>query len=235
MRKSIISIFIASIATSLSAQTGYFSFGYNGNMFQSEKLDFVIDRYNETRTFLDVTMEYPHYLDGFDIHAGGGKQVIFDFGFSWRSSYVHASGVDASGINQQRDLKYKFGAFDIALAVNVTGDAETKLAIGYNQTLGSEKVYSRVAPVEEVENTDYEKMLIDFNPGGDVFLQLLLPFSGSGGLIIKPYYHFSYGKTDYAPLNNTLNPATAGADDPVLESRLGGFGASIMLAVGNFD
>jgi hypothetical protein len=218
----------------LHAQYGYIALGYNGNYLSAENLDFVIDRYNETRVYLDDQMEYPHYLDGFDIHIGGGDKVLVDVGYTWRSAKVSASGVDASLTEQQRDLKFKFGAFDFGLGFNVINSG-TVVSIGYNLTVGTEKYFSRLAPVGDVDKEDYDLIFKSFNPGGDVFIQFLFPFSDNNSLLIKPYYHFSYVVTDYAALNEALNPATASFDEPILESQLGGFGCSVMISVGRMD
>ncbi len=226
--KRLLTIFLTCLPGLLFPQFKYFSLGYNGNMFTSSNLDYVIDRYNETRVYLDETMAYPHYLDGFDVHIGVNGKVLVDVGYTWRSSMVFASGIDITGIEQQRDLKYKFGAFDIGLGIQVI-DAGTKVAIGFNQTVGSEKVYTRVGPASDISETDYSLVFNKFNPGCDAFIQILIPFSEKAGLILKPYYHFSYIATDYAELNDEINPATSLLDDPVLESKAGGFGASLML------
>lgn len=232
MNKCIL-IFLVALPRFLFSQFGYMSMGYNANLFESEQLNFVVDRYNETRTYLDEEMAHPNYFDGFEIHAGGGDNVLVDIGFAWRSSKVSASGVDASGTNQQRDLKYKFGSFEFGIGY-VAVKGEIKIAAGYNQTLGSEKAYSRVDLAEEVNSTDYDLVFKSFNPGADIFILFIFPVADGNAILLRPYYHFSYGTTDYAGLNEALNPATAAADPQVLESSFKGFGASLQIGFGRF-
>ncbi len=234
MRKSILFLLISGAICPVFAQLGYFSVGYNGNIFKSEKLDFVIDRYNETRAYLDKTMDYPHYIDGLDLHFGGGSKVIFDIGYAWRGAEVSASGIDASGINQQRDLKYKFGVWNFALAYNFLNSTDFMLALGYNQTLGSEKIESRVGPAADIENENYTDIIKSFSPAAEFFIQVGVPLTERAGLLIKPYYHLNLVETDYGDVNRAINPATAAADDFELLSAPGGFGISIMAAFGRF-
>lgn len=234
MRKSILFLLISGIICPVFAQLGYFSVGYNGNMFKSENLDFVIDRYNETRTYLDKTMDYPHYLDGLDLHIGGGSKMLFDIGYAWRGAEVSANGIDATGVDQQRDLKYKFGVWNFALAYNFLNSTNFMLALGYNQTLGSEKIYTRVGPATDIENENYEDIIKSFSPAAEFFVQIGVPLTESVGLLIKPYYHLNLVETDYGDVNRMINPATAAADDYELPSKPMGFGISVMAAFGSF-
>lgn len=143
-------------------------------------------------------------------------------------------GSDATGTVQQRDLKYKAGSWQIAVGKDLINKSKIIIAPGYNQTLGSEKVFTRVGPPSELDEMDYERVFKVFNPGGEFFLFMLFPFNDSYGISIKPYYHFNFNETDYAELNYAINPATAAGDEPVLLSRLTGFGFAIEFVSGKF-
>jgi hypothetical protein len=137
--------------------------GYNAAFLKSEGLDYVINRYNETRPYLDETMPSPHFYDGLTFHFGGAANAFFwDFGFTYRSCVVSATGVDASGTEQQRDVKNKWNTFDVGLGVNL-GNSDTKaLMIGINNGLNSEKSLSRADTPEDIGVANFAKVNSQF-------------------------------------------------------------------------
>ncbi len=154
-----------------------------------------------------------------------------DVGFTWRSAKVSGNGtIDSTGIDMQRDIKYKAGAWSIGAALDLLKDTDTRLAIGYSQTIGSEKIFTRSAPTNDINNAGYNRVVKEFSPGGAVFLQLLIPYRKASSFIIKPYYHFSYTDTDFTALNTELN-GSASVNNNV-SSKLNGFGISLLLAIG---
>ncbi|MFI5172729.1 MAG: hypothetical protein ACHQFW_10080 [Chitinophagales bacterium] len=234
MIKKFLSLLAAFMPFILLGQVAYFSIGYNVNYFTSENLDFVVTRYNETRTYLDKQMNLPRYFDGLDMHIGTGERVFTDFGFSWRSSKVSAEGIDATGVNNERDLKYKHGDWGLGVGYYFI-QSDSKIGLGYYQTFGFEKISTRVGPADNISEVDYEKFFSELNAGGEIFLQSLLVLNENTAFIVRPSYHFSFTSTDYAPVNAMINPATAGSDPEILESKLHGIGISVMLAFGSYE
>lgn len=232
MKKHTITTFLCVLSYALYAQNGYMAFGYNLNFFSSEQMDFVVDRYNETRTFLDNEMEYPHMMDGFTMRIGGGDAVFADLGFSWKGDEINAYGTDLSNNSFERNVKYTFSAWDLGVGL---GLGERRLiGIGYCFTFGNEKIYNRVASPEEIDNTDYDVVSKTFMLGGNVFLQIIAPLDNNVAIIFRPYFQMNYFNNDFAPLNAVINPNTFQNDPDVLESKLKGFGFSACIGFGSF-
>lgn len=231
MRKILfISILFILGSTGYSQGFYYAGGGYNAAFLKSEGLDYVINRYNETRPYLDETMPSPHFYDGLTFHFGGAANAFFwDFGFTYRSCVVSATGVDASGTEQQRDVKNKWNTFDVGLGVNL-GNSDTKaLMIGINTGLNSEKSLTRADTPEDIGIANFAKVNSQFKIGFEPFVQFIVATENGLGILFKPYYSWSPIKTDYTELNAYINQYTYINDPSPIEGVLKGFGLSIML------
>jgi hypothetical protein len=219
------------IATQLSAQNYYYrGAGYNMAFLKSEGLDYVIDRYNQTRTFLDDKMEYCRYYDGPSLRSGLCYNHFFvDFGFTYRSSKVSASGVDATGIRQQRDIKNKWNTFDLGLGIGLGANDNIALAIGVNMGLNSEKTLTRVATPDEIGKANFAKVNGQFKIGFEPFAQLILATDGGFGVLFRPYFSWTPVETDYYEANRYINEFTYTSDPSVIKGKLSGFGLSVVL------
>ena len=151
-------------AQMLTAQNYYYrGIGYNAALLKSEGLDFVIDRYNQTRSYLDDKMEYCHYYDGPSFRSGLSYNHFFiDFGFTYRSCKVSASGIDASGVRQQRDLKNKWNTFDLALGLGAGANENIALAFGVNIGLNAEKTLTRADTPDKIGVANFAKVNSQF-------------------------------------------------------------------------
>lgn len=210
----------------------YFGIGYNAALLKSEGLDFVVDRYNETRPYLTTQMPHPQYFDGISIHGGVGKgALLLNFGYTQQSCVVSASGIDATGVEIQRDLKDKWNTIDVGLGVNL-GNSETKaLALGVNFGLNSEKSLTRSDIPDDIGKANFEQVQKQFKIGISPFLQFIVASDGGAGLLIRPYYAWSPVKTEYSELNGFINPYTAVGDPYPIEGTLQGFGVTVLLVM----
>lgn len=219
------------IAQRASAQDfDYFGAGYNMAFLKSDQLDFVVDRYNETRTYLTEEMNYPRYFDGISLHGGIGRNAfLFNFGYTQQSSVVGAEGVDASGVLVRREVKDKWNTIDIGLGVNL-GSSDTKaLSLGVNFGLNSEKSLTRADAPDAIGKANFEQVNKQFKIGISPFAQFIVATEDGVGILFRPYYAWSPVKTDYTNLNEYINPYTAIGDPYPLESTLKGFGISILI------
>ena len=216
----------------VKAQTyGYIGLGYNMSFLQSDGLDYVISRYNETRTYLDEQMKDPRYFDGMAIHFGLSQNAfLFDFGYTQQSCVVGAEGVDLSGVVQRREVKNKWNTIDFGFGVSL-GNSETKaLALGVNVGLNSEKSLTRADTPDKIGVANFAQVQKQFKIGLSPFVQFAVCSEDGFGVIFKPYYAWSPVKTDYTELNKYINPYTAPGDPSPIEGTLKGFGITVMLA-----
>ena len=208
----------------------YAHIGYNAAVLKSEGLDFVVDRYNETRAYLTEPMPYPHYYDGLTLHVGGASSAfMYDFGLTYRSNVVSATGIDATGFEVQRDLKNKWNTFDVGLGVCVGGNEQFALMIGVNSAINSEKALTRADYPEDIGKANFEKVNSQFKIGFEPFVQMIVTNENGVGLLFKPYYSWSPILTEYTELNSYINPYTYVGDPYPIEGRLTGFGLSVSL------
>ena len=216
------------ITPAKSQSYGFGGIGYNMSFLQSDGLDFVIGRYNDTRAYLTETMENPRYFDGISIHFGGAqKAFLFDFGYTQQSCVVSASGVDQSGIEQQRDVKDKWNTIDIGLGVSAGASDHFSLAAGVNFGLNSEKYLTRAETPDNIGTANFAQINKQFKFGISPFVQFTIT-GESAGLLIRPYYAWSPVKTDYYDLNAYINPYTYILDPINIEGTLKGFGVSVL-------
>lgn len=213
----------------VSAQkTFYGAAGYNLSIMKSEGLDYVVDRYNATRSYLDDQMDYMHYYDGIHLAIGAGQgPVLITFGFTQRQSKSSASGKDQTGTVQQRDLKNKWNTYDMGIAFGFNSD-HLGLYLGCSMGINAEKTLTRVGSADEVGTANFEKVNSQYKAGFDPYISIAVPMGGAA-FIIKPYFSWTPVKTDYYKLNQFINPYTY-ANDPVnIEGRLTGYGCTISL------
>lgn len=224
-------------SNSLKSQGYYYAgIGYNMAFLHNEGMDFVVDRYNDTRAYLDEPMEYPRYYDGASIHFGGAaKAFMFDLGWTVRSCKVSAVGIDLSGTEQQRDLKSKWNTFDMGLGISLGGSHSFAMMFGVNTGIGNEKQYTRIDAPDDVHTADYEKINSNFKIGFEPFVQFILSSADGMGLLIKPYYSLTPLMSDYYALNEGLNPNTYLNDPLTIEGRLTGFGISFIIVAYGYD
>lgn len=231
MRINTLFIILALSCVRLSAQGyDYFGIGYNMAFLQSEGLDFVTNRYNETRPYLYDQMDEPRYFDGLSIRGGLARNAfLVDFGYTQQSCVVSAEGIDATGVAIQRDLKNKWNTLDVAFGVNVGDGEKGAFALGVNFGLNSEKSLTRSDTPDNIGKANFAQVQKQFKVGISPFVQLILAGEGGAGVLIRPYYAWSPVTTDYSELNAYINPYTAVGDPNPLDGDLKGLGVTVLI------
>ncbi|MBC8172337.1 MAG: hypothetical protein H7X71_00400 [Chitinophagales bacterium] len=218
------------------AQGAYFGMGYNTTFAGADELDFVINRYNETRNYLDMEMELPHFQDGFVLHIGiHAGAFLLDVGYTGRSAKVSATGTDVTGTHQQRDFKTKMNSIDIGLGGVLAQNSDLAFALGINTAMGNEKSQTRSGLSDDINTIDYLDIDKSFTIAFEPFMQFIFSPTEDLAFIIKPYYHMRLMKIDYAPVNAAMNPSTAGNDPFIMEGKQKGFGISVMMGSYSFS
>jgi len=213
----------------------FMQFGYNAGIPTSLKnFNYVIDRYNETRTYLDKQMGHFNYLDGTSLSIGGILGPIFaSCGYTGGGQKQHAQMTDNNGIIQRRDLWVKQRLFDMDFGVAFADVEKGSFFIGTSMSIGGFTVNTRSGAESELKDKNWEKINPwgDLNFTGGVFLRLQFT---NPGLYIQPYFNFTPGKifqSDVTEINEYLNPNTYENDPTPLMVKYNTFGVKIGLAM----
>lgn len=227
-------IFTSSFAYSQFKADYYLAVGYNYNSNFGDPLDYIVDRYNETRTsILSKQMNKASNFTGMSFSMGGYfSNILFDIEYVYKYSSTMSAEAPSGGITQKRELKV-FGK-SLNLGFNyVLGKNNFYAMPGFSLDFNFMPVESRIYNINNTEPPAYE--VISESGGGSfsnsVFMispNVHLDYLMNKNLCIsfKPYYSFSIGELDYSQLNQTLNPNTY-QNDPASEtsSKIGYFGA----------
>lgn len=212
----------------------YFQIGYNGSIPTGiDSLNFIIDRYNETRSYLDVQMKNVQYLDGITFSYGWyPENFIMGIGYTGAGQKTFAEGMDNTNTLRRRELKVKSRLFDIDLAFGLNRSSKVKVFLGTTFTFGSFVVKSRVAEASEIKKEEWETI----NDSGSLIFGtgLFLRIASAKGFFIQPYYMFTPGKifeNDVTSVNEEINSATYLNDPTPLKVKNSMFGVKIGIGI----
>jgi hypothetical protein len=209
--KNIIALFVISSFVGIcSAQDGIITIGLGYNMcpVQAKALNVVIDRYNETRTYLSKEMGHVHFMDGISFNSSATIGVImFDFNYNKKVSIVSAQGDGGYGMSQ-RDIKIKDGNIGLGLGIHVF-EMNPAIAIGFSADIGMLSFKTRAGSPDEIRKYDFEEFEYSLTSGMSFWVQLLYASNDEGlGFSIRPYYHFDFLPYNYEWFNQGINPDT---------------------------
>lgn len=210
-------------------------FGYNAGVPTSlGNLNYVLDRYNETRTYLDKQMGHIGFLDGTTLSLGGVFQrMLIGCGYTAGGQKRFAEMTDSNGDVQRRELWVKERLFDMDFGVLLGNPAKTSVCVGALMQLGNFTVNTRVAPEADIKDEDWTKINTwgDLKFTGGFFLRLQL---SNPGIYIQPYYAFTPGAvfySDVTEINEKLNPNTYESDPSPINVKYNTVGVKIGLSI----
>ncbi len=190
----------------------YYNIGYNAGFPKGlDSLNYIIDRYNETRNYLTEPMEHITFLDGFNFSTGFMYgPVLFELGYSAGIQRRYAEGVDFSQQLIRRELKVSTHSFDIDLGLAFMKPSKGGIFLGGSFNLGIFNVKTRAGIADEIRKEDWVKI----NPYDGFICTFGLfarVFIGNPGFYIQPYYQFTPGivfNNDLTDVNKSINPYT---------------------------
>jgi hypothetical protein len=208
----------------------YYTLGYNAGFPTGlEQLNFVIQRYNDTRTYLTEPMKKINFLDGFTFTMGGVVDVVFvDFGYTAGIQRRFAEG-PVSGTIMRRDLKVSSHLFDFNFGFCLADPNKSGIYVGASMNIGKFSIKTRVSEKETIKSENY----VQINPDDDLFFTLgvFMKFCiKNPGIYIQPYYQFPMSHifdSDMTDVNEILNPYTYENDPSPLNINNGTFGVKI--------
>lgn len=209
------------------AQEGlFFRLGYNQTYAQLDSLNYIIGRYNDTRSWLTKEMQEIHTPAGIAIQAGyAGQKWVTEFAFVGRWQRVKAQG-DQNGNIESRFVRYGASTFEAGIARRLT----PFMQLGLSLDIGAIKVRTRTSSSQASSTQVYYDAVRGTTLGNSLYLQFGIPISDILSLDIRPYYHFNWIATDFAPLNQAINPFTYVPDPDFIVSRTSHVGLRIMVS-----
>lgn len=179
-----------SFAVAFSQSHGYFSFGYNVGYAQLGGLNYVTDRYNETRTWLTEEMNSFNLPNGFCVSLGGStRRVMFDLTWVGRHMTRSASGIQPSnGKTGQREIKWRFNTFNFGLGVALGKTKYSRFNIGVSFDFGNEKTFTRFGENGVFNPDEFQEIEKQLQLGSTVFMQIIVSPGIPAALFIRPYF-----------------------------------------------
>jgi len=227
------SLWLALLCGIAEAQTYYIGGGENFSFINIESLDFVVNRYNETRSYLSQPMDDFNYMRGGTVNAGYVSQGGLTMELAWVGRHMKqaAEGVDNTGTLQRREVKVRNNTTNFGFGYTYVRESVFCPGILASFDFGSLKSFTRVAPAADIKDTDFEQVMKDIQLGMSFTLNLMIAAKEKPwGLAVRPYYQLQFFGVDYQDLNLAINPATANADyDEDLMEANSNFGVQVAL------
>lgn len=198
----------------------YLTAGYNFTFPSAGDLNYIIDRYNETRNYLTKDMGNVNSLSGPAFSAGYGMSTgegawIFEGGITFNSSGEKSAEGVVQGVTAQRDLKVKTFLVNLGIGYLFNSGKLFEYGFGLFTDIGSLKIETRV-----YNQGDAIPDYTDITPEGNTSLLAFTPtgffninFTKSAALSVRPFYFGQIFKQDLTEVNKTLNPNTWIYDD----------------------
>ncbi|MGE0635473.1 MAG: hypothetical protein AB7G44_03120 [Bacteroidia bacterium] len=224
---------IASASEAFSQNHLYAAFGYNLGYASLAGLNYNVDRYNITRTWLDEEMGNVHFPNGFTFAVGkSGRRFLFDMTWVGRHQTVSASGTQPNGDVGERELKWRMNSFNIGLGAAFLKTPYARIAVGVSLDLGTERTFTRLKTNGVYDYERFMDLDKNFLVGTTVFVQFIVSTeSFPMGLFIRPYIQFPYFKSRYDETANELDEANYQYGDPNSQSKSMNFGVQLMIGL----
>ncbi len=214
----------------------YLTGGYNFNFPNASSVNFIIDRYNETRSYLSTKMDNVNTMSGLDFSFGGViNSMILEAGVTFNNSGVKYAQGTVSGVEAKREFKvYNFFA-NLGIGYLVQTKSPFDYGFGLFLDIGSFSYETRVynlnsPPPDYTDITPTSSTLaLGFTPT----LFLNLNFSKNIGITVRPYYLAQVFSQDLTDVNIALNPNTWQSDEPSEydSETFSGFGVDLKAVV----
>jgi len=216
----------------------YLGGGMNFSFINIESLNFVVDRYNETRTDCSVFC-LTETMNSIDNFLGGAASIGyvtrsgFTYEFTWagRNRKTSATGVFYTGNAATRDVKIRDNSYN--LGFGYTGFLEQVIRFGFlvSYDFGSFREFTRVS------QDDFELVQKTLQLGMTFTLNLMVTGKKSAvGCAVRPYYQVGMFDVNFQELNMAINPTTAAADEDhnlKEKNHHPGIQVMVMILIGN--
>lgn len=217
-----------------NAQLISFSFGYTGHFTQPDGLNYVVDRYNQTRTSLPLIQEMEHFnnMDGFSFSTFLGASFLgLDFGYDHRSQNRLAIGPNRIGQPLERTLRAAINTANLGLYIAIPTE-NTVFAFGGKTNIGGLIIKTKLENPASDNKVRWDNVFGEAYADFDLNIKLLNKF-----LALEAFYTMGsrvlFSDDDMALVNKRLNPDTYQDDPQSIPFRATGFGIKARIALTN--
>ncbi|CAN5538380.1 hypothetical protein BH10BAC5_BH10BAC5_05680 [soil metagenome] len=215
-------LFILFLSFSSIVHSQSFSLGYRTGKGDFKSLDFIIERYNETRPTLVKRMEnisaISGTLFGLDLNIGSislGLQI----------PTLKTEIVSSQTSSQTRELYLKLSGFEVNISyfkqILRSGSFHLYSGGGLSLDNNSTSAFTRVTDINSTvpEFTEI-KTGSSISTGVSAFLNGRFDFNSFAIFAeAKPFYKFSISNPDLSALNQNINPSTYFNDDAAAQKE----------------
>lgn len=215
--------------------------GGNYSIGNYEGLNFVIDRYNETRqgqsgaATVTRPMKNIKNLIGISWQLGLMLDVSENLSFYTginrvgRYATTYAEATDINNNTGRRDVRFTSNSMNFELALG------KRARFGYLMFGGSLDLFTAKAHTR-INSNDYNEVMSDFNLGFSFFVDASIFITPRFAIGLKPYLQTGLLKTDFIDLNRAINRATYINDDfEAQESSPLNVGAQVFIRIFTLD
>jgi hypothetical protein len=215
--------------------------GFAVNTFSHNGLDYVIDRYNETRQGkpgqfrLTQNMDKIHSMFGYEVGFGWVSNkydngLFYTMNFQRTSGTSHGEGytpLDTLNLNlQTRDLKASLDNFAMGIGLIPIQTPVLDIGFGMQMNMPILNFYTSLnsGSYEKIEYVDQ----IGFGGGFYMLFNFFLFKGFPLNLSAQPYYFFDFIPSDMSGLSEEINPATYTNDEEKkLKGKMSQFGLQV--------
>lgn len=203
--------------------------GYGMQFTKPDGLNYIVDRYNETRPYLTQEMKPFNNLNGFNY---GFLAIVGNLAFE--AVYIHRSqnrsaiGIDATNQEVERQLRAAMNGVGFGLGYGVADDG-FGLMFGTRLNTSALKIRTKVASSDIIRSEDWEDLYNSLIFDLDFNVKIILKY-----VVIEPYYSFELlpSLNNIYEVNEAINPNTFQNDPEEILFKSNGFGLKLMLAIG---
>lgn len=229
MKKAILSsILLFSSFTGFSQLYVNFEIGYNAQFGNPKGINYIVDRYNETRNYLDQEMKSFNNLDGLTASFGFVYGAYIDLGFIGRGQRREATGT-YNGEKFTRHLRVRNHGMSLGIGIPLISD-EIKIIPGTRVDFTFPRISTKIIR-ENPDPLSDEDEWTDIYTGTSTYIAPFIKII-IGPVNFEPYYAFGERKLgDIAVVNQKLNPDTYAQDPKSILFNHRGFGFRLTLSL----
>lgn len=196
----------------------YMAGGYSFQFVTADPMNYIIQRYNETRDFLTEDMGDINFSSGaaFSFGFGMGEDedfLLFEIGLTLGSTGPKSAVGPVDGVSKTRDVKLASYYINTGFAYLLQNENKFEYGLGlfidYGAFRAKTRIYNTNSSKPTFTDIGEPQTLLAFTP--TLFLDY--NFSDQFGLTFRPYYRAQLVSQDLSYVNEFLNPSTYRNDD----------------------
>jgi hypothetical protein len=185
--------------------------GYHLNYVSPKSLNYVIDRYNGTRSDLDEEMKNIKALSGptLGLSYNSGATEIRLQGLVY-GAQVNAIGADSMNVSTRRDLGMFAWTASLGMSQRIAefGDF-VSLRLGGAFSVTGLQTETKVGPTDQYEkDVPLDEIFSEVKTGIMIFAPVRVKFTEWMSLSAEPFFELNFNGFDATEVNKAINPAT---------------------------